>query len=55
MKIKWIVSMYISSFVLSSCASSPCKSLDSKTCPVLKDFQIFDKNTKAHFKHLCSI
>ena len=52
--IKWIAFIYTSVFALSSCASDSCKSLDSKTCPVLKDLQIFNKNTKIHFKHLCS-
>ena len=52
--IKWAVGSYMSLFVLSACAGGSCKNLDSETCPVLKEFQVFDVNTKLHFNHLCS-
>ena len=52
--IKRLIFIYSSVFALSSCTSSSCKNLDSDTCPVLKDFQVFDKNELTHFNHLCS-
>ena len=53
--IKLAFAFYISLFVLSACAGrGSCKNLDSETCLLLKNFQVFDKNTNLNFNHLCS-
>ena len=52
--VKLAFAFYISLFILSACAGVSCKNLDSKACPILKNFQVFNKNTKIHFDHLCS-
>ncbi len=52
--ISGILFIYSSLFVLASYAGGSCKKLDADHCPVLKNFQVFDKNTQVHFNHLCS-
>ena len=52
--LKALLIIYTSVFTLFSCAGGPCKNLNSSTCPVLKDFQVFNKNSEIHFNHLCS-
>ena len=39
---------------LTNCHSEGCKDLNEKSCPVLKDFTVFDQTHPLHFNHLCS-
>ncbi|MDE0119720.1 MAG: hypothetical protein OXM55_06920 [Bdellovibrionales bacterium] len=52
--INWFIFIYSSLFVLVPYAYSSCKVLTEDNCPILENFQVFNKNTQVHFNHLCS-
>ena len=41
-------------FITPSCQGGVCEDLNKKSCEVLKDFTVADRNSELHFNHTCS-